>query len=229
MFYFDKSKFIGSKKLSKIALLDGINQRVPAFKVCLIGNDNVGKHEFVALYLKELFKPATDMVIGCEFAVNDLIISNLNLKLQWWIISTGSQYNLMNKYLKGSSVILIMFDVTDLETIINLRDITKQIREVVKVPSIILVGNKIDMKKQRKITFKQGIRIARENGFTTYCEISIKKGKNLTKLFEIILVLVLSRYIIDKPAEEKEEFMNSLGKKVKNKISKLKKKSNLNL
>lgn len=59
---------------------------------------------------------------------------------------------LINNYYKNSDAFIIVFDLTDIESFNNLPYWIQQINENTTNKNILLLGNKKDLEKERKVT-----------------------------------------------------------------------------
>ena len=88
-------------------------------------------------------------------------------------------------YIREAQIILFIYDVSDRE---SFDSIPKWIQDVLDVkntePVLVLIGNKIDLEKERKVTYEEGKRFAEQNNFI-FQEVSAKTGKNFDILFEV--------------------------------------------
>ena len=88
-------------------------------------------------------------------------------------------------HIREAQIILFIYDVSDKE---SFDSIPRWIQDVLDVkntePVLVLIGNKIDLEKERKVTYEEGKRFAEQNNFI-FQEVSAKTGKNFDTLFEV--------------------------------------------
>lgn len=89
--------------------------------------------------------------------------------------------------MKNINIIILIYDITNLESFEKLNDLKNLINIECTNKNIqkILIGNKIDLKKYRKVTYEKGKKFALKNGFE-FLETSIKDCQSLYKAFDII-------------------------------------------
>ena len=81
---------------------------------------------------------------------------------------------------------IIVYDITDLQTFINVKIWLKQIKESCKDEvALMLIGNKIDLEKERKVSYDEGQKLAHKYNFL-FQEVSAAENKNLEECFEEI-------------------------------------------
>jgi len=87
---------------------------------------------------------------------------------------------LIPSYVRGASLIFIIYDVSSVETFNNLGTWINFIKQVNTDNSmIILCGNKTDL--QRKVTSKEGRDLANKENMMFF-EVSAKSGENVNKM-----------------------------------------------
>lgn len=91
----------------------------------------------------------------------------------------------------GADIILMMFDITSGESFSDLHALKDVIKESLYpnvLPldkQIILIGNKLDLDRQREVESSIAETFAEEIG-ATFFEMSAKTGRNTCKLFRIL-------------------------------------------
>ena len=88
------------------------------------------------------------------------------------------------QYYRGADGAIVIFDLTDQSSFNDLKKWIKDIKNYgEKDIQIIIVGNKLDLFNQRKVTQSQANNFCNENKYK-YIEASAKDGTNLLKIFE---------------------------------------------
>ena len=89
-----------------------------------------------------------------------------------------------------------MYDITNYISLAYIDDqlayIRKEIEPEYMFP-IILIGNKADLVKERKVSVEDGIKFAKSRGFAGYIECSCKTGENVEEMFQILTRLMLAK------------------------------------
>jgi small GTP-binding protein len=195
MWYVDKTKVATDEEISRIALSEVFKKVIPLFKILFFGNDGVGKNTLSTNYLNSFFDAGTKQTIGCEFSTKEITITGLKIRFQCWIIPVNKRFKfLISRYIKGSQVIALMYDITNFNTLISLNEFIQTIREDHPKISIILVGNKLDLAELRDVPKESVTAIAIENRLVAHIEISSKTGENIEELFDLIAKIILKRY-----------------------------------
>ena len=151
------------------------------FKTIVVGDGAVGKTAITIRFAHDKFQENYKMTIGVDFTIKQLKVSNKLIKCQIW--DTGGQERFSKirpLYYRGALGCLIVYDVTSRESFENLDKWVKEVKtHCIKIP-IVIVGNKIDLKK-RVVTLEQGkayaSKISKELGYKVpHMESSAKAG-----------------------------------------------------
>ena len=157
------------------------------YKVLLLGDSTVGKTCFLLRYCDKTFQEAHLSTIGLDYRLKTMTLNNgKNIKLQIWDTAGQDRFRAITKnYYKGANGIILIYDVTNLQTYENVKNWISQIREEANPNVIIyLAGNKIDVTEEEKVVkTEDGKKIADEFNLPFY-ETSAKNGDNVNEIFE---------------------------------------------
>ncbi len=160
------------------------------YKVLLLGDSTVGKTCFLLRYCDKTFQEAHLSTIGLDYRLKTMILkSGKNIKLQIWDTAGQDRFRAITKnYYKGANGIILIYDVTNLQSYENVKNWINQIREEANKNVVIyLAGNKIDVEeKDRLVKTEEGKKIAEEYNLPYY-ETSAKNGVNVNQIFEDIV------------------------------------------
>ena len=177
------------------------------FKVLLAGNTSVGKSSLFLRFVDDIWEDNFVPTIGVDFKIKTLIIEEKKIKLQIWDTAGQDRFRtIVSSYYRGAHGILLIFDLTDIESFKSLNNWLIEIeRNANKNVIKILIGNKCDL-NERKVTMKQASEFAEENGMK-YIETSAKNNINVIDAFRTLgMELIIS--------SKDDQF--SQGKEVKN-------------
>ena len=132
--------------------MSDIKQPYYIFKICILGQAAVGKTCIAKRLCFNTFTAHTKLTIGIEFYTFDLPIIIKNgektyVRLSIWDFGGQEQFKkLFRYYINGVNGIFMVFDLTDLQTLINLDFWYKQLNErnIFDSPKIVL-GTKYDL------------------------------------------------------------------------------------
>ena len=131
------------------------NNSPVAMKVVIIGNSEVGKSSLINRYVNNRFAYDTNSTIGVEFNSTIIKKEGVSLKLQLWDTAGQERFKSITRiYYRGSRVIILAFDMTNLESLKSLIGWANDINENANVDDIdfFLVGTKSDKLSERKTT-----------------------------------------------------------------------------
>jgi small GTP-binding protein len=189
------------------------------YKILLLGDSTVGKTCFLLRYCDKRFQEAHLSTIGLDYRLKSMTLKNgKNIKLQIWDTAGQDRFRAITKnYYKGANGIILIYDVTNLQSYENVKNWISQIKEEANPNVLIyLAGNKIDVgEEERVVKTEEGQKIADELNLPFY-ETSAKNGVNVNEIFEDILEKIDEVY--SKIEVSKTEGKNKLytgGKKTK--------------
>lgn len=184
------------------------------FKICLIGDSDVGKTTLVNKYINNVFDQNINNTIGVDFHTKTQNIYDKDIKLQIWDISGDYRFNyILELYCKNCQCIVLMFDVSKYCSFINLTYWLNYIRKYIPIdfPKII-IGCKTDL--NREISYEEAFSFA-QNRNIEYIETSSKLGKNIENAFAKIIYEIKSnrkyslRYLNYYNGNENKKYMRS--------------------
>ena len=135
-------------------------------------------------YTEGVYQDDTCITIGVDFKIKTIEIDSKRCKLQIWDTAGVERFrNIIASYYRGANGIMLVYDITDLESFENLNSWLIEIeKNASKNVYKILVGNKCDMEDQRKVTVEQGKDFADKYGMEFF-EISAKDSINIEEAF----------------------------------------------
>ena len=154
------------------------------YKIILCG-DPVGKTSFLSRYIKNIFIDNPQSTINLDFSFKVIELEDgKKVKLQIWDTPGEESFtSIARAYFKGAHGIILFYDISNRESFKNLKDRLDLINNSSsESPHIVLVGNKIDLEKERKITAEEGQEFAKNKGLLFF-ESSAKTGKNVDLIF----------------------------------------------
>ena len=186
------------------------------YKILLLGDSEVGKSCFLMRYADNVFVDNYITTVGLDYKLKYIQLeSGEMIKVQLWDTAGQDRYRTIAKnYYKGSHGILLLYDVTKVNSFENISEWIKDIRDEVYEKTIIfLIGNKIDKSNERKVTKEQGEKLATEYNLPFF-EASAKSGENVDEVFKALYKKIGEVYIdMQKERGEKLEGKNAKKKK----------------
>ena len=180
------------------------------FKLVLLGDSGVGKSSLLNRYMDEGFFPNQPCTINADFKIKSLTIDEFSsAQITIWDTCGQERYRSMTgRYFKGAHGIILMYDVADKRSFADLDIWLEEIKKntIKEDLSIILVGNKIDL-KFRNIKTEDAKNFADKNNLL-YCETSSKEGLNVNNAFEMITKEIINKQNNSNICEEREIISN---------------------
>ena len=187
-------------------------------RLLIIGDSQVGKTSFLSYYANGSFNMNYLATAGLELFTKDDIIDNKTIRIELW--DTAGQekfYSLTKGFFHNAQGIMVMFDVTCVNSFENVRNWTESIKthlnsEINNIP-VIIIGNKIDL-KERDVKKDEANKYCRELGFN-YFETSAKTGDNVESTIKYLVreILKKNRISNSKMIINSEEGNTSNGKR----------------
>ena len=200
---------------SRRAIKRNMNSEDPTIKLILLGNGSVGKSAIISRFVADGFDRVYKQTVGLDFFEKKLTLrGDKRVKLQVWDIggqSVGS--SMLGKYIFGSDVVFLCYDVTDSQSFSDLEDWLRLVRRSfadaagagqsmdnvglrvtmkqnnnsgnrgMEDLQIFAVGNKMDLQHMRKVTEHQHAVFIEENSLTGGFFTSAQSGDNVTTSF----------------------------------------------
>ena len=182
------------------------NQNIPQIKLILLGDSGVGKTSLLSRYMDEGFIPNRPCTLNVDFKIKSINIDPFSIaKITIWDTCGQERYrSITGKYFKGAHGILLMYDVCDKRSFADLDIWLEEIKKntIKEDISIVLVGNKIDL-KFRNIKTEDAETFAKNNNLM-FCETSSKEGFNVEKAFDMVTKDIINKQNNNKICEDKD-------------------------
>lgn len=162
-----------------------MNNSPDSVTLALLGDGSVGKSSIISSFQSDGFVKIYRQTIGCDFYEKDIHLSgDVHLALRVWDIGGQSIHSKsLTQYIKNTSAIFLVYDVTNKASFDNLDDWLLNIRSLSSCGLIYLIGNKSDLINLRQVTQNQHEQFIHDNNLCGGMFLSAKTGENVVKSF----------------------------------------------
>ena len=178
-----------------------------SFKIIVIGDSGEGKSWITNRATTNLFEDTYNATVGFEFLSFNVKIDEKVIKLQIWDTCGQELYrSLITNFYRNSSLAIIVYAINSKD---SFEDIEMWLRELRTHSNpdakVFLIGNKLDLENERKITKEQGETFAKNNKLNLFIEASAKTGFNSKKIFIKAAKMLYDEHLKYKDVENKVE------------------------
>jgi small GTP-binding protein len=165
------------------------------FKLLLIGDSGVGKSCLLLRFADDTYTESYISTIGVDFKIRTIDLDGKTIKLQIWDTAGQERFRtITSSYYRGAHGIIVVYDVTDLESFNNVKQWLHEIdRYASDNVNKLLVGNKSDLTTKRAVSFDQAKEFADSLGIE-FVETSAKNSTNVEKAFMMMASQIKMRY-----------------------------------
>ena len=170
-----------------------------SFSIVLAGSSRTGKSCLMKKAISNNFEEDYSSTHIFDYLTAYIKINGNIIKLN---ISDTSGKEIYKSYVissyEKSLLAIFLYSIDDKESFVYIKDLYNEIKSKTNMkPRIILVGNKSDLEKERKISQSQAIKLRNENGFDLFMETSAKTGYNANNVLIEAAKILYSDYSID--------------------------------
>ena len=178
------------------------------YKMIFVGDQGTGKSCILNRFANNQFDDQYQATIGLDFQSKNVLIKDQDVRLLLYDTAGQEKFrSLIPMYIRESHIVLFVYDITRKE---SFDSIPKWFSDVLDIKSneavFVLIGNKIDLENERKVSFEEGKKFADEKNII-FGEVSAKTGDGFEILFrEHIFELI---YIKFKKDFEKKNLLDA--------------------
>jgi len=162
------------------------------YKCCVVGDHGVGKTSVIHALLD---KPVHTLqsTIGIDFFSTTMLANAKDIYLTIWDTAGAERFHsLMHSYLRGSDIIIVVYDITKRNAMQRLTYWLRQI-EHNKPSVVVIVGNKNDLSEVTKHDVHDTIEpYIRQNLFILTGKCSSRRRKSVQRIFQRTLNMITS-------------------------------------
>lgn len=153
-----------------------------------MGDYAVGKTSLIDRYVNEKFEADYIATMGVNITLKNFKLGDLPVQLMLWDIGGSDKWaNLRTMFYRGSSGVILVYDVTRPATFLNITHYLEDMEHTInkKLP-FILLGNKVDLEHLKKIEPEIAEKLMEESNGVALFETSAKTGENVENAFKLI-------------------------------------------
>ena len=162
------------------------------YKVIVIGDPAVGKTSLLTKFAKNQFEERYLPTVGVNILKEPINLDESTIvNLMFWDVAGQPQFYMLHRpYFNGADGVILVFDVTRSSTFSNVNNWwNSAVKYGLSGVPRILIGNKIDLKDERKIILPMAEHLS-EKLNAPYFETSALTGENVKMVFDKIAELV---------------------------------------
>ncbi|NWR71219.1 RAB21 protein, partial [Centropus bengalensis] len=155
-----------------------------SFKVVLLGEGCVGKTSLVLRYCENKFNDKHITTLQASFLTKKLNIGGKRVNLAIWDTAGQERFHALGPiYYRDSNGAILVYDITDEDSFQKVKNWVKELRKMLgNEICLCIVGNKIDLEKERHVSVQEAETYAESVGAKHY-HTSAKQNKGIEELF----------------------------------------------
>ncbi|XP_061673954.1 ras-related protein Rab-27B-like [Syngnathoides biaculeatus] len=183
-------------------------------KLLALGDSGVGKTTFLYRYTDNKFNRKFATTVGIDFREKRLMYTGINsdggmeknfrVHLQLWDTAGQERFrSLTTAFFRDAMGFLLMFDLTNHQSFLNVRNWMSQLQAnaYCDSPDVVLVGTKADLRTIKEVDTRQARDLGDRYGIP-YFETSAMTGLGVDKAVQTLLEMVMSRMEQSSPEAE---------------------------
>ncbi|MGB0385338.1 MAG: GTP-binding protein [Ardenticatenaceae bacterium] len=165
--------------------------RVIQKKICILGDEGVGKTSLIRHCVEGRFDPKYKRTIGVHISRKTQVRPTYTMNMLLWDLEGGEGFKKVQlDYLRGATGALIVCDLTRRDTLAAFERFARQLRALNPNMPIVLIGNKVDLATQRAISGTKLEALSKTLG-APYVLTSAKTGTQVDDAFEVLSNLIM--------------------------------------
>ena len=150
-------------------------------KIIFIGDVSVGKTSIINVLMGQKFNNEYEASIGVDFFSKTIKYKGKTIKLQIWDSAGQEKFrSLIPNYIRGSSLVFIVYDITNRKSFENLQSWIDFVNNI-ENSNIVILANKTDLESQRQVQTEEGQKFCTEKNYDFF-EVSAKEDNNLNNM-----------------------------------------------
>jgi len=154
------------------------------FKIVLLGEGCVGKTSLVLRYVEDKFHDKHFSTIQASFLTKKINLEGRRVTLAIWDTAGQERFHALGPiYYRESHAAILVYDITDQDSFVKVQNWVKELKRILgdKV-ALAIVGNKIDLEKDRNVPVEEAVQYSKLVG-ATHFQTSAKTNCGIEELF----------------------------------------------
>jgi len=164
------------------------------FKVVLLGEGCVGKTSLMLRYVQDQFNDKHLSTVQASFLSKNLTVDGVRVKLAIWDTAGQERFHALGPiYYRDANGAILVYDITDRDSFDRVQNWVKELRKMLGENIVlVIVGNKQDLERQRKVTKEEAEAYASSVGAEHFFT-SAKMSRGVKELFLELTKKLLAR------------------------------------
>lgn len=155
-------------------------------KVVFLGPTGVGKTAIAIRFARDSFSRFSEPTIGASYLAKTVCYPSFSIRFNLWDTAGQERYDALTPmYYRGAQAAVLVFDLTSQGSFGEMKRWIQRLKCDHGPGLVYLVGNKCDLKKERRVTGTTIEDFASKNQ-VQYFEVSALSGEAISSLFEKI-------------------------------------------
>eukprot|EP00483_Globobulimina_turgida_P009913 UN09932 len=178
-------------------------------KLVLVGDSGVGKSSIEQRFVSNKFNAWLEPTVGAMFSRKTLNYDNCKFTFEIWDTAGQDRYkSLTQLYYRNACAALICYDITNYKSYDAALKWIYEIRQSDNNIMIALCGNKIDLLKERNVSYDEVKQWSIMNNIAVFGEASAKTGANIEQMFRKIGQVIVNTTQEKKIGFQLDEWIN---------------------
>ena len=133
-------------------------------KIVIVGQSSVGKTALINQYMNKIFIDAAITTIGTDKFIKIEKINNSEIKLNIWDTAGQERFRSLSPlFLKGSNIVLMVYDITNKSSFIELKNFWyEKVKDNTKNIILGIIANKSDLYEKEVVSIDDGKKFAKD-------------------------------------------------------------------
>lgn len=153
----------------------------------LLGEGRVGKTSILLRFTKGEYSDRQVSTLQASYLDKRVTVGSSPVQLSIWDTAGQERFHALGPiYYRDAAGALLVYDITDAESFVKVKNWTKELRKIVGNDiKIVIAGNKIDMEKNRHVDEKEAVQYAESVG-AVHFHTSAKANRGLDEVFNCL-------------------------------------------